>query len=91
MASGTSTFLQTTGRIPAVYAVPVTTDTGLTHLVGDDVYTVTAVMLGHRPYTALCGARVSHASPTTRVGDTCPTCATIADTSGLRCSHRRVA
>lgn len=85
----TTATLPQTSRIPARFAIPVTTDTGLTHLVGDDVYTVAAVMLGHRPYTALCGERVSHASPTTRVGATCPTCATIAATNGLRRSDRR--
>jgi hypothetical protein len=83
MVSSTSTLPQTS-RIPARFALPVTTATGLRHLVGDDVYTVTMVMLGHRPYTALCGAQVNHAAPTTRVGDTCPVCATVADHNGLR-------
>jgi hypothetical protein len=40
-----------------VYVIPVTTDSGLTHLVGDDVYIVAMVLQGHRPYTALFGDR----------------------------------
>jgi hypothetical protein len=86
-----STFPQTTGRIPAVYAVPVTTDTGLTHLVGDDVYTVTMVMLGQRPFTALCGTQVVHGSVTTRPCATCENCTAICVRFGLRYSVRRVA